>query len=190
MPRKQRATLSAELKSAISNLSDKEKDKLLFRLLPKEPALVDQLAYQLLEDAASMEERRSDLKAGIQQELKQAASYFYSPGYLLLDLRAISGEINRHVKTTKDKYGEIELNFFMLNYSLDLLHNKLKTFRHQKSRTLDSYIIKRAQKLEKLMSKLHPDYQLDFTGDWEKLIQHIEQLPNTKRMAHLLEFYY
>ncbi|MEL6658126.1 MAG: hypothetical protein AAFY48_13355 [Bacteroidota bacterium] len=190
MPRKARIKLSDELKDAISDLSEKEKDKLLFRLIPKDPALVDRLTYELLEDADSPEERRADLRQEIEAVLKKSAAYFYSPGYLLLDLRAISGGINRHVKTTKDRYGEIELNLFMLNYSLDLLAGQLKRFSHQKSRTLDTYIIKRAEKLQKLIYKLHEDYQLDFSDDWDKLTEYIDTVPNLKRMARILEFWY
>ena len=188
MPRKRRLSLSDELKEAIANLSDKEKDKLLFRLIPKDPALVDRLTFQLLEEGISTEDRRQDLRLHIRRQVELSAASFYSPGYLLLELRAISGEINRHLKTTRDKYGEIELNLFMLNYSLDLLSDQLRKFRHQKSRTLDTYIIKRAQKLEQLIAKLHEDYRLDFTDDWQHLIQHINNLPNTKRMASLLDF--
>ena len=188
MARKKRAKLTDELKDAIAHLPEKEKDKLLFRLVPKAPALVDRLTYILLEDASSPEERRTDLQLRIKETLQQAANYFYSPGYLLLDLRSISGEINRHVKTTRDRYGEIALNFFMLNYSLDLLAGRLRNFSHQKSKTLDTYIIKRAIKLEQLISKIHEDYQLDFADDWQKLTGYIEALPNLRRMARLLEF--
>ena len=45
----------------------------------------------------------------------KAAKYYYSPGYLLLELRSISGRITQHVKTTKDKYGEVALNCLLLN---------------------------------------------------------------------------
>lgn len=190
MPRRRRTTLAEDLKEAISSLSDKEKDKLLFRLIPKDPALVDRLTYQLLEDATTPEERRNTLRVEIEQQIEQSARHFYSPGYLLLDLRSISGDINRHVKTTRDKYGEIELNLFMLNHCLDLLHPKLRSFGHQRSRTLDSYIVKRAQKLQKLIEKIHEDYQLDFAAGWEKLIQHVNALPNLKRMASLLDLEY
>ncbi len=190
MPRKRRVVLSDDLKEAIADLSDKEKDKLLFRLIPKDPALVDRLTYQLLEGGSNPEERRHDLMVKIEQQLEQSALYFYSPGYLLLDLRTISGDINRHVRTTRDKYGEIALNLLMLNRSLGLLQHKLQAFGHQKSRTLDTYIIKRAQKLEQLIEKIHEDYQLDFADDWEQLMLHISRLSNLRRMARLLDFEY
>jgi len=44
-----RAKLIPELKAAISELTEKEKDKLIFRLLPKDQKLVHKLEYQLLE---------------------------------------------------------------------------------------------------------------------------------------------
>ena len=190
MARKRRIKLSDELKDAIAGLPEKEKNKLLLRLIPKDDILVERLTYELLEESDSPEERRHDLREEIESYLQRSISQFYSPGYLLLDLRSISGSINRHLRVTKDKYGEIELNLFMLNYSLDRLAGQLRRFGHQKSKTLDVYIVKRAQKLEKLIDKLHVDYQLDFSDDYQKLIQHIDTLPNTRRMARLLEFYY
>ncbi len=172
MPRQK---LSDELKEAISRLPGKEKDKLLFRLVAKDEALVEKLSYQLLEGSATQEERREDLKKHIQQTLREEAEHFYSPGYLLLDLRSISGQINRHVKTTRDKYGEIELNLFMLNYTLQLHSHKVERFSKGRRRTLDKYIIQRVAKLHKLLDKLHEDYQLDFEEDFEKLHRQLRQ---------------
>ena len=41
--------LSKKLKEAISNLPDSEKDKLLFKLLPKDQPLCEKLEFELLE---------------------------------------------------------------------------------------------------------------------------------------------
>ena len=45
-----RVKLTDDLKKAISGLSHKEKDKLLFRLIAKEPILAEQLVFKLLEE--------------------------------------------------------------------------------------------------------------------------------------------
>ncbi len=50
MPRQK---LPDELKAAISKMPDKEKDKLLFRLIAKEEALVNRLTFELLEGLAA-----------------------------------------------------------------------------------------------------------------------------------------
>jgi hypothetical protein len=183
MPRRK---LSDELKEAISMLPGKEKDKLLFRLIAKDEALMEKLAFQLLEDAGSKEERRAELKQEIERLLNRVATHFYSPGYLLLDLRAVSGAITRHVKTTKDKYGEIELNFFMLNYALELMGDEVKPFSSYRSRTFNTYVIKRAIKLQKLLGKLHEDYRLDFEADMQALATFLRADPQLVDMANRL----
>ena len=95
-----RTKLSDELKEAIASLTHKEKDKLLFRLIAKDYALVKKLEFELLEDGETKDERRQELYEMIEAEF--ARYHYYSPGYLLLLLRSISGAIGRHLKTTKD----------------------------------------------------------------------------------------
>ena len=121
-----RIKLTEDLKKAISGLSHQEKDKLLFRLIAKEPILAQQLVFKLLEDGASMEERREDLAKYIEKYLEDYQDYYYSPGYLLLELRSLSAKITNHIKTTRDKYGEIALNLLMLNKALSLYGSKIR----------------------------------------------------------------
>ena len=168
--------LSDELKEAISNMPLKEKDKLLFRLVAKDAALVEKLKFQLLEsDVDAKEKRREELYREINQHLEDYERYYYSPGYLLLELRSISGVINRHVKTTKDKYGEVVLNLFMLNKSLALFIDRINKARPQKQGTLRSYVLKRAAKILNLIKRMHPDMRLDFEDDLIQLGQLISQ---------------
>ncbi|MEM8528386.1 MAG: hypothetical protein AAGG68_27335, partial [Bacteroidota bacterium] len=136
-----------------------------------------------------------ELMEEINQFLEKCKLHYYSPGYLLLDLRSISGEITRHVKTTKDKYGDIQLNFFMLNKSLSLLGERIQEAPKHKQRTINNYVIKRAVKLLKQLSRMHPDLQLDFEDDMKQLGRHISQNPLMNNLAphlglqvkHLLE---
>jgi hypothetical protein len=178
---KRRTPLSPELKAAIADLPDKEKNRLLYRLIPKDDLLVDQLTYKLLEEGETQEERREDLQREIRDHLNQVR--FHSPGYLLLDLRSISGSITRHVRTTKDKYGEIALNFFMLNHALDLMGKRITSASPHQSRTFDIYLVKRAAKLLTLLDKIHLDYQLDFEEQIRMLGQHLRRQPNALRRS-------
>jgi len=176
-----RTKLPDELKDAISMLSNKEKDKLLFRLIAKDAALVEKLTFELLEDGESKDDRREEIYQKIDKGFERYR--YYSPGYLLLVLRSLSGDINRHVKTTKDKYGEIQLNLLMLNKSLGLFGDKIRNAPSHKSRTFNSYVVKRAIKLVGLLRKLHEDYLLDFQEDVRKLGQHIDEHPRMKLLA-------
>ncbi|MEM9887524.1 MAG: hypothetical protein AAF849_16630 [Bacteroidota bacterium] len=162
--------LSDELKEAISNMLSKEKDKLLFRLIAKDAALVEKLKFQLLESGEDAKERRrEELYREINQHLESYKNYYYSPGYLLLELRSISGAINRHVKTTKDKYGEVVLNLFMLNKSLALYMDRINQAIPRKQATLSAYVLKRAVKILGLIKRMHPDIRLDFEDDLMQL---------------------
>lgn len=160
-----------------------EKDKLLFRLIAKDHALVQKLIFELLETGDTKELRRDELKENILQALKNYKNYYYSPGYLLLDLRSISGEINRHVKTTKDKYGEIELNFLMLNKSLEYFGEHIKNAPPRRSKTFNNYVVKRALKLLALLKKMHEDIVLDFQGPMKELGKHIGDSHNMMKAA-------
>lgn len=182
-----RVKLTPELKKAISGLSPKEKDKLLFRLIPKDEILVAQLEYQLLEENATVEFRRDEMRNMIERSVQRAANNYYSPGYLLLDLRAISGRINRHVKITKDKYGEIELNLFMLNKTMLLLGGNLRFASPWHARTLNEYIAKRLLKLQKLLEKLPEDYHADFRPGFQELVSELSQQGNFTRVAKQLQ---
>lgn len=182
-----RVKLTDDLKKAISGLSHKEKDKLLFRLVAKEPTLAEQLVFKLLEDGTSAEDRRTDLAREIEQFLTDYQKYYYSPGYLLLDLRSISGKITQHVKTTKDKYGEVFLNFLMLNKALALFGDKIAKVRPNRSRTLNKYVVNRAIKLLGLLRKIHEDYRLDFSDSMIALGKHIQRIDAMKRMANEFE---
>lgn len=178
-----KAKLSPDLKKAISKLSPLEKDKLLFRLLPSNPSLVEQLNFKLLETGDTKELRRDELRELIKKNMEKYQAYYYSPGYLLMLLRDLSGEINRHVKTTKDKYGEVELNFTMLNLSLHFFGAAVAETSPQRSRTFNNYVIKRAIKLLKLMGKMHEDLVLDFQPAMKKLAGHIRKNANLMQVA-------
>src|SRR5438045_2886994 len=108
--------LSPQLKKAIKELSDTEKDKLLLRLLPKNPDLCNRLEYELVENSETQEERRDKLAEEIKAKMNEEA---YSPGFIMMDMRYLSGDITRHVKTTKDKYGEVSLALLMLRECLE-----------------------------------------------------------------------
>lgn len=174
---KRSVKLSPELKEVVRALPEKEKTRLLLRLLPKDATLVEQLIFQLLENGETQEERRSALQEKIIEQLHDLSQRrFYSPAYLLFTLRAISGKITRHVRTTKDKYGEIALNLLMLNNAFELMGEKVSKSRSKKVRTLANYALKRAAKLDGLLDKLHEDYQLDFWDDINQFREHINQL--------------
>ena len=98
------AKLEKDLQEAILSMPQKEKDKLLLKLIAKDDVLIQQLEFTLVEGGSTVEYRRDEVKNAI-DKLYQTDRY--SSGYLMMDMRYINGDITRHVKVTKDKYVEI-----------------------------------------------------------------------------------
>lgn len=188
--------LSDDLKAAIKALPEKEKDKLLLRLIPKNDLLVYQLEYRLLEDGETMVQRREEVKDKISKNIPTESEMSYSPGYLLMILRELSGIINLHVAVTRDKLGEIGLNLYMLNEVISNNIEGLLAADKYSKLTFDEYVVKRAIKLLKLVSTVDEDYHVDFQEDFHKLGKLISKQHSTMKIAiysgldvnHLLHF--
>lgn len=159
---------SKEFKEALSELPSKEKDKLIFRLLKKDLALANRLLFELLA-TKTVDERRNEVEERIVKKATQYTQRFYSPGYLMMDLRDLSGEINEHVSITKDKFGEVTLNLAMLNTALELANPDIEEAGLKAGQKFGVYVIAKAFKLLLLISKMHEDYQLDFEDQVKQL---------------------
>jgi phage regulator Rha-like protein len=161
------AKLEKDLQEAILAMPQKEKDKILLKLIAKDEVLTQQLQFQLVEVGDTMESRRDDIRKTID---KLYNIDHYSSGYLMMDMRYISGDITRHVKVTKDKYGDVELTLKLLK---DCFEKQLKWIQKysSKSDTLANYVAKRADITLKKLIKLHPDIQFDFHGDMNYVLE-------------------
>lgn len=160
--------LDKEFKEAISNLPSKEKDKLLFRLLKKDLNLFNRLRFELL-DTESVDDKRKKVEKRVEKEVDRITENFYSPGYLHMDMRYLSGEINDHVGITKDKFGEVSLNILMLIKTLKANNANIMSTTYGKSYKCCIYIIARAFKILLLIDKLHDDYFLDLESGLKSL---------------------
>ena len=158
-----------EFKDAICRLPSAEKDKLIFRLLKKDLNLANQLLFELV-SSDSKESRRRKTKAKIVNiiaQIKQHCKYS-TPGLLLMEMRDTSGIINEHVNITKDKYGEIYLQIFVLNEFLQIYNEYFKGSSPEKTHTLNIYCVAKAFKIMILLKKMHEDVTADFAGYLEK----------------------
>ena len=153
-----------EFKKALQLLPDSEKDKLILRLLKRDLNLANKLRFELV-DTESVQDKREQLKNRIIRRIQLATDRYYSVGYLLMDIRDISGEINQHVAITKDKIGEISLNCLMLQQMLELNNERIGTEKYGKAYTLCIYIIARIFKILMLIQKQHEDLHLEFNDD-------------------------
>lgn len=178
---------SKEFKEAISHLPEKEKDKLLFRLLKKDPILIKRLEYELI-DERILEDRRNEMEEFVVKQVDVMTNNFLSPGYLNIDIRFLSGYITEHVKVTKDKFGEASLNLLMLTKLLE--KNKTNITQHSlnKTKKLILAIISRTFKIITLINKLHDDLYIEFVNDLNQLGQLMLQNHHVKKMANLHGF--
>jgi hypothetical protein len=158
-----------EFKEAISRLPSVEKDKLIFRLLKKDLNLANQLLFELV-SSDSKEDRRQKVKEQIVNMIAQIKQHceYSTPGILLMEMRNINGMINEHVNITKDKYGEIYLQIFVLNEFLQIYNEYFKNSSPKQSYTLNIYCVAKAFKIMILLKKMHEDVMADFAGDLEK----------------------
>lgn len=157
-----------EFKEAITSMPEQEKDKLLLRLLKKDMNLAERLYFELV-DNSSVEDRRKEVSVYFSKNIEQMLEYEMSPGYIMMYLRDMSGSISAHVRATKDKYGEVELNILMLNLTLDVKNKEIESYTAGKTRKLAVYVIARAFKIIVLMQKLHEDLWFEFHEQIENL---------------------
>ncbi|MBO0359970.1 hypothetical protein J0X19_18565 [Hymenobacter sp. BT186] len=151
-------TLSPDLRKALFNLPQKEKDQLLARLVAQDAVLTEQLTFRLLEGDDALEARRERLRTLIDDPVR---GYHQTPNDLLHIVRQLQARLAYHARITGDTSGEIEL-------TLRLLTN---IFRHQPeavarlhgpTQPLLQHLARRTHDVLKQISKLHEDYRVEF----------------------------
>ena len=102
-----------DLKTAITELPVKEKDKLLLRLVAKDKVLTEHLHYKLLEDETDLEDRKERIKADVEEQVLELKKL--NAKEALVKVRKMITSVNHFYKVTKDPVGEVELKLFILN---------------------------------------------------------------------------
>ena len=180
-----RVKLSAEQKSMVLSLPPKEKDKLLLRLIAKDPLLVEQLSFQHLEGAAPevVDDRATEVRSFIDQALD--ASKGLAPGELMMELRYISGRITKHVRVTKDKLGEVQLWVEAIYTALDhhLRRMQRRYARGERWEKFAEYVAKRLLTAMTRASKLHPDLWMEFEDKLNQALILVHDAPELRGAA-------
>ena len=157
-----------DFKRALQELPEKEKDKLILRLLRRDMDLAEKLYFELVE-TDSIEDKRRIMEINISKQIHRFSENFHSLDYIVIEMRNISGKISHHVKITKDKFGEISLNLQMLNEVIEQNPFSLTHSKPQKSTKFYNYVIVRTFKILLLIQSLHEDFLLDFKEDLNRL---------------------
>lgn len=174
---------SKEFKEAISHLPSKEKDKLLLRLLKKDPILAKRLEFELL-SSESVDEKRLEMEEQIKERVKEFSEGFYSLGYLNMDIRFLSGDITEYVKITKDKFGEASLNLLLLKEVLRHTNSHIANARwNLKFKKIGVALLARTFKILCLIEKLDQDYFIEFENPLQETGELLGENPNLMKMA-------
>ena len=150
-------TLPPDLRRALFDLPQKEKDQLLARLVAQDAVLTEQLAHRLLEGPDGVENRRDSLRQQVDDPVR---GYHQTPNDLLVILRQLQARLAYHARITDDAFGEVEL-------SLRLLANvfqhqpELVARLHGPTQPLLQHLVRRTQEAIKQANKLHADYHLE-----------------------------
>ncbi|MBL1409641.1 hypothetical protein [Sphingobacterium faecale] len=174
-----------ELRSAVLCLSQKEKDKLLIRLINKDKMLLKQLHYQLLENEYDLENRieylKEKLKGLFHDTARQVSNSASFSNYKSLNniLRQASGLINEHEKVTKDKFSTAECRLFILVYPYQQYPVLYQKSHLQAATKLHKYIITRIKTTYNNIMALHEDLQFDLQENTSILEEIKESLDNT-----------
>lgn len=159
-----------DFKKALAALPEREKDKLIVRLLKKDMKLLHRLHFELI-DTRSVEERRAELSDEIQGAFEAYKnSRFHSKDFIYI-LRGMSGLITEHVFITKDKFGEPLLTLKLLVSALGFLNEKAPSTRYYDDFKIYYYILDKVFNSMKWIQKLDPDYLFDFKSLFVELQQ-------------------
>jgi hypothetical protein len=164
---------SKEFKAALSTFSNIEKDRLIFRLLKKDPLLSKKLYFELI-DPETTDDKRNVMEEHVQERVAMVSKYIGNPKYFLTIIRKISAEITEHVKITTDKFGEVSLNLLLIDSILK--HNDdLSRQRFDNVYKLYLYLINKTVRSLLLIKKLDEDYWMEFDEQLESLKKKIMQ---------------
>lgn len=150
---------SKEFKTALSQLSSVEKDRLIFRLLKKDKILSKKLYFELI-DQETTDQKRDQMEDLLKEKVEYASKYMSNQKYFVVLIRKISAEITEHVKVTSDKFGDVSLNLFLINQVLEF-NPQLSRQRFNEIYKLYLYIVNKVVKALSLTKKLDEDYWME-----------------------------
>ncbi|TGE08301.1 hypothetical protein [Hymenobacter fodinae] len=158
--------LSPELRKALLNLPQKEKDQLLAKLVAQDAVLTEQLSYRLLEGEDALEQRRERLRTQVDDPVR---GYHQTPNDLLHIVRQLQARLAYHARITGDVFGEVELTLRLLTNVLR--HQPEAVARlHGPTQPLLQHLARRTHDVLKQTAKLHEDYLVELEPATNELL--------------------
>jgi len=165
--------LSPEFKKAISSLSSKEMEKIIYRFSKSNQYMYDSLVYEYVDEQNTLE-----LFEDVKEEIEFTFSDL-SGRIIQKELAKSIGKsiqtINRFVKITKEKKLEADLLVFLLKIVFDNYSNCFGTC----WTVFDSKVAITTNRLYNLVkNKLHYDYQIEYREDLNKYLKAVKKCCN------------
>ena len=149
--------LPPDLRRALLELPQKEKDQLLTRLVAQDPVLTEQLSFRLLEGDDALEVRRERLRQQVDDPVR---GFHQTPNDLLVILRQLQARLAYHAKITGDTFGELELSWRLLA-NVFALQPQVVARLHGPTQPLLLHLVRRTQEALRQTQRLHEDYHLE-----------------------------
>ncbi|MGY4386681.1 hypothetical protein ACVWYN_003737 [Pedobacter sp. UYP24] len=150
-----------DLKAEIKSLPDKEKDKLLLRLIAKDKVLTEHLHFMLLENEEDLLDRFSKVKNVIDAGIVELQANKSNAKDTLLKMRKLTAVINHHFKVTKDLMTEMELRVHLLKNVPITFKEGIFSPMYKFNEKLYLYFVRSVMSLLTKFYKLHEDVQFD-----------------------------
>ncbi|HMI05255.1 MAG TPA: hypothetical protein VK541_22395 [Pedobacter sp.] len=151
-----------DLKLAIRSLPEKEKDKLLLRLIAKDKVLTEHLHFKLLEDEQDLVDRHEALVSLIDRGVGELLNNKkLTSKDTLTKMRGLLGQTNHHFKVTKDAGSDIELRIHLLGLIPIAFKESLFSPLHKFNEKLMVYFVKSTQGVLNKYYRMHEDLQFD-----------------------------
>ncbi len=163
-----------DLKNAIIEIPEKEKDKLLLRLIAKDKVLTEHLHFKLLEGESDLLLRHQLLIGEIDGMIKELnLNKRLTSKDSLAAFRKLNGQINHHYKITKSSNSEVELRIYLLNRIPLVFNENVFSALYKYQEKLTTYFLRTTLSLYNKYSKLHEDWQFDLKDDFEHLLKKV-----------------
>ena len=167
--------IDKEFKKELSLLPDKEKDKLVLRLLRRDKKLAKRLHYELI-GAFTKEDLQEEIYEDATTAFEKIQHKDFKPIQLSRALRKLSSEIAGYLFTTKDKHGQAWLNLYLMNKAFDYFSKEINAYSGtDKGRKLAVYIVNKTFNLRITIAKLDPDLYIDFEEEMFTLGKYFEE---------------
>lgn len=165
-----------ELKKAILKLPQKEKDKLLLRLIAKDKILTERLHFVLFEDETRLIERTNAIEEGVKLGIGELKKNRYKKAREILNFYRKSIKlVNHHFKVTKAKYEEVQLRLLLLNDVIDLFYFLENREINDDERVLFKIVYNGIRLTVNKYYKLHEDLQYDLSTQLQELLGKIDK---------------